>query len=422
MRRSYTNTEVLATADLGLSLEELRDWSLEEVARAGAKMVLEVALSEEVAEFLGRGRYERSESVRGYRNGKRKRNIQTGCGVAEVLMPKVTGAAEPFRSSVLPAFKRKSEKLTETMALLYAEGLSTRDFGRALSGLWGKTGLTRSSVSRANKILYEQFGEWKRRDLSGDDVLYLFLDGVYLKMRIGNSPAEGALVAHGITREGRRVLLAVMLGGRESEDSWTALLLNMEERGLKPPSLVVSDGNPGLIKALKTLWRGVPRQRCTAHKTRNVLNRVPRKRHAEVKRELNKIFYAANLEEALQAVKSFAAKFGHVFPAACGTLRKDLEDCLTFYRYPQEHWKRIRTSNVIERAFKEVRRRTNVVGRFPTEASALTLIWATLEQDRLRWKGVIMDERILLAIEKAKEEANTEKIDLSILDIYLDAA
>lgn len=423
MSKSYTKMEELSTSDLGLSLEEMRDWSLEEMARAGAKMVLEVAMAEEVAEFLGRKRYERAESGRrGYRNGKRARRIQTGCGMVDIEAPKVTGAPDGFRSAVLPAYKRKSAKMNETMAQLYAEGLSTRDFERALGDLWGESGLSRSSVSRANKILHEQFAAWRRRDLSGDEVLYLFLDGVYLKMRIGNSAAEAVLVAHGVTREGKRRLFGVVLGGRESEESWKALLLNMEGRGLKPPSLVVHDGNPGLAKALKTTWKGTPRQRCIAHKMRNVLNRVPKKRQAEVKRELTKIFYAANLEEALEVIKAFAARYGAAFPAACGVLRKDLEDCLTFYRFPQEHWKRLRTSNVIERAFKEVRRRTNVIGRFPTEMSALALMWATLEQDRMRWNGVRMDERILVAIEKAKEEANSEAIDLSILDIYLDAA
>jgi len=423
MSRSYTKMEELSTADLGLSLDEVRQWSLEEVARAGAKMVLEAALAEEVREFLGRNRYERMDSERpGYRNGKRTRRVQTGCGMVDVEAPKVTGTALPFRSETLPAFKRRSAKMEETMAALYAEGLSTRDFGRALGGFWGDTGLSRSSVSRANKILYEQFGAWRKRDLSGEDVPYLFLDGVYLKMRIGNCAAEAVLVAHGVTREGKRMLFGVVLGGRESEESWKALLLSMEERGLRPPSLVVTDGNPGLIKALKTTWKGVPRQRCIAHKIRNVLSRVPKKHQAEVKREVTKIFYAANLEEALQAVKAFAAKYGNAFPAACGILAKDLADCLTFYRFPQEHWKRLRTSNVIERAFKEVRRRTNVVGRFPTERSALTLIWATLEQNRLSWNGVRMDERILLAVEKAKEEANSQTVDLSILDIYLDAA
>ena len=229
-------------------------------------------------------------------------------------------------------------------------------------------------------------------------------------------------MAHGITATGKRVLLGIVLGGRESEASWTSLLTNLEDRGLEPPALVIHDGNPGLIKALKAVWRDVPRQRCIAHKMRNVLDRIPKRHQAKVKRELHKIFYAADLAGALIAVKRFAAKFGREFPAACGTLAKDLRDCLTFYRFPQAHWKRLRTSNVIERAFREVRRRTDVVGRFPDEMAALTLIWATLEQDRLKWRGVRMDDDIRVMIDEAGKGVNAQALDLSALDVYLEAA
>jgi transposase-like protein len=336
-------------------------------------------------------------------------------------MPKVTGALLPHRSEVLPAWTRRSQDLTEVLSLLYAEGLSTRDFRRALGGFWGEAGLSRSSVSRANAALYEAFRQWRRRDLSGEEVLYLFLDGVYLKMRVGNCGAEAVLVAHGITSAGKRVLLGLILGGRESEDSWRALLENLTGRGLKPPALVVHDGNQGLIKSLKSAWPRVPRQRCIAHKIRNVLDRVPKKHQAEVKRALVKIFYAADLDEALEAVQAFAAKYGRSFPAACGVLAKDLADCLVFYRFPQEHWRRLRTSNVIERAFREVRRRTDVVGRFPGEMAALVLIWATLEEDRLVWRGVQMDDGLRLRIVEASRTA-AERIDVSVLDRYLEAA
>jgi transposase-like protein len=417
----YKKIEELSTADLGFSLDELKGRSLEEFSRQGAKLLLEVALAEEVAELLGRSRYERTADGSGYRNGHRRRRVQTGAGPVEIEMPKVTGALLPHRSEVLPAWKRRSADLTDVLPLLYAEGLSTRDFRRALGGFWGDAGLSRSSISRANAALYEAFRQWRRRDLSGDEVLYLFLDGVYLKMRVGNSAAEAALAAHGITSSGKRVLLGLILGGRESEDSWHALLENLSGRGLKAPALVVHDGNPGLIKALKGAWPRVPRQRCIAHKIRNVLQRVPRKHQTEVKRALTKIFYAPDLEEALEAVKAFAARYGKAFPAACGVLAKDLADCLTFYRFPQEHWKRLRTSNVIERAFREVRRRTDVVGRFPGEMAALVLIWATLEEDRLAWRGVRMDDRLRLRIAEASKVAG-ERIDVSVLDRYLEAA
>jgi transposase-like protein len=423
MRKGYRKLEEMSTADLGFSLDEVRGRSLAELARMGGKLLLEVAMREEVAECLGRERYERSgEAVTGYRNGHRRRRVQMGAGPIEVDIPKITGALLPLRSEVLPAFKRRTAELEEVIAQLYAEGLSTRDFRRALGGFWGEAGLSRSSVSRANETLKDAFSAWRKRDLSSEEVLYLFLDGVYLKMHVGNSAAEAVLVAHGVTVEGKRVLFGAMLGGRESEDSWKGLLLDLEGRGMKAPSLVVHDGNTGLIKALRCVWKDVPRQRCIAHKIRNVLDRVPKKHQARVKKELVKVFYAASLEEALAQVKVFAEKFGKEFPAACGTLAKDLRDCLTFYRFPQQHWKRLRTSNVIERAFREVRRRTDVVGRFPGEMAALTLIWATLEQDRMQWRGVQMDEELRGRIVQAAREVISEKLDLSVLDRYLEAA
>jgi putative transposase len=413
----------MSSKELGLSLEALRGRTFDEFARMGAKLIIETAMTEEITDFLGRHRYERGEGLLGgYRNGKRPRDVQTGSGTIEIAVPKIKGAAVPFHSEVLPAWERRSRELEDTIPLLYAEGLSTRDFERALGGLWGEAGLSRSSVSRANKTLHAQFSAWRQRDLSTEEVLYVFLDGVYLKMRIGKSPAEAVLAAHGITATGKRVLLGMILGSVESEESWKDLLLNLERRGLKAPALVIHDGNPGLIKALKAVWRDVPRQRCIAHKIRNVLSRVSKNELSEVKRELVKIFYAADAQGAQKAINAFAAKFGARFPSACGVLRRDLDDCLTFYRFPQMHWKRLRTSNVIERAFREVRRRTDVVGRFPNEMSALALVWATIEQDRLVWRGVQMDDELRAKVVQGRDEAMCVKFDLKVLDVYLEAA
>jgi transposase-like protein len=415
--------EEMSSAEAGLELDKLTKMGLEELARLGVKQLLETVLEEEVSAALGRARYQRlDEEQQGYRNGSRKRQVQFGSGLVELARPKVTGAKESFRSKVLPAWKRRSAEIEEAIPLLYAEGLSTRDFRRALGGLWGQTGLSRSSISRANKALYESFRAWRLRDLSGVELVYLFLDGVYLKMRVGGTEAEAVLVAHGVTAEGKREMVGLMLGGRESEASWKALLSNLEIRGLRPPALVVSDGNAGLIKALKNAWPEVPRQRCIAHRIRNILERVPRRHQGEVKRELVKIFYGANLEEALAATRAFVGKFGPRYPAACGVLAKDLADCLTFYCFPQEHWKRLRTSNVIERAFREVRRRTDVVGRFPNESSALVLLWATLEQDRLKWRGLRIPEEVRQRIAAGSEKAIKEKLDLKFLEEYLEAA
>lgn len=425
MRRKYEAPADLSIADLGLTMEDLQGSPLDELARCGAKLILETALREEILDFLGRDRYARQgeASYPGYLNGHRPRKVQLGSGEVEVRAQKVTGASSSFSSKVLPAFSGRSEALREIIPLLYAEGLSTRDFKRALKPLWKGAGLSRSSVSRANEQLRESFKAWKQRDLREIELVYLFLDAVMLKMRIGSYPAEAVLVAHGICSDGNRVVLGLMLGGCESTESWKAFLHDLVDRGLRPPSLVIGDGNGGLIRAVKTVWPDVPRQRCTAHKVRNILDRVPQKHRAEVKRALGKIFHAPCREEAVSAVKSFIEENGKRFAMACETLCRDLYDCLTFYSFPQAHWKRIRTSNVIERAFREVRRRTDVIGRFPDEQSALVLVFAVLEEDRLKWRGIRMDDELRAAAISASETLK-KQADFRIreVDKYLKAA
>lgn len=396
---------------------------LDEAAVQGARLILQTALEAEVDEFLGRSRYDRSDDGRvGYRNGHRKRKLTCGSGSFEVKVPKITGAEEPFSVQSVPAYQRTSDKILETIPELYAEGLSTRDFDRALGSFWQEAGLSKSSISRANKKLHQQFEAWRRRDLSGHNVLYLFLDGVNERMRFGSSEKEGILVAHAILEDGSRELLALELGPRETEEAWRSLLESMISRGLKKPKLVISDGAPGLIKAVKTTWRSVPRQRCTAHKTRNVLNRVPRKHQPRVKRDLRKIFHATGLAEAKREIGRFLKTYGDEFPTACEVLARDIEDCLTFYEFPEAHWKRIRTSNVIERSFKEVRRRTRVVGRFPNEKSALALVWASIEQDRLKWRGVRIDPLMIERVQKAVAALSKKPIQVPAAKSFLKAA
>ena len=392
MRKGYDKRTELAMEDLGMDLEEVRGNSLDFFAREGARLILTVAVNEEVKGFLGREWYERKETARrGYRNGKRKRTFQCGSGEVEVPVPRVSDSEVPFRSGIVSSWKKKSEALLATIPLLYVEGLSTRDFRRALKPLMGEAGFSKSTISRINQELKEQFKAWRKRDLSGEDLLVLFIDGVHMGTHQGRKEKDAILVAHGIRRDGTRVLLSVVYGGRECTDSWKSMLHDMIERGLKPPALVVSDGNPGLIRAVKDIWPGVARQRCTKHRTENVVKRIPKMRQEEVRNAVKKIFYANSLEEAQEAAKRFSDRYRNEFPEACRVLGTDLADCLTYYRFPPRWWKRIRTSNVIERAFKEVRRRTNVVGRFPTPMSALVIVWSVLEKDRLKWRGIHID-------------------------------
>jgi transposase-like protein len=403
VERGYRKPPVLAIEDLGLELGELRGDPVEELARYGARLVLMSCLEAEVTEQLGAGRYERRVSRCGSRNGHRLRKVACGVGGLAVEYPKVRDTEAPFRSAILGAWQRKSRTLLSTLPSLYVEGLSTRDFERALSPLWEEAGISRSTISRANEEIKGAFEAWRGRRLAGEEVVYLFLDGYYEGVRLGVKEKEAILVAHGITRAGRRVLLGVYLGCQEGTESWKLALQDLVGRGLPQPLLVVSDGNPGLIRAVKETWPTVLRQRCTVHRTRNVLGRVPKKDHKRIRQALNRIFYAASLEEALSAAEEFAGRWQNLYPSAVETLGRDLADCLTFFRFPPRHWKRLRTSNSLERCLREVRRRTRVVGRFPTEISALSLVWSVMDQDSNNWRGMVMDAEHVRLLEAAVE-------------------
>jgi len=423
MKKGYHKGQELTMSELGLglSLEELAGQPLELFAREGAKLLLMVGLEEEVNGFLKRRPYERNHDgdFCGYRNGHRERQVSCGAGEIEVAMPRVSDTREAFHSQLLEAWQRRSKLLEETIPLLYVEGLSTRDFKRALKPLWGKSGLSRSSISRANRALKEAFNNWRRRDLSLEEIIYLFLDGIYLGVRGNSRDMEAVLVAHGITRQGKRVVLHLSLGGRESTESWKGVLNDLVERGLRRPQLLITDGNQGLLKAIKDIWPEVPRQRCAVHRIRNVLARVPKKRQDEVRKALHRIFYAACLDDARDEARQFLSHYGREFPTACETLATHLEECLTFYRFPERHWKHIRTSNVIERAFKEVKRRTRVVGRFPNETSALVMVFSLLEEERVKWQKVGMRAEDIAWIEEASKALEQEPIKLEFLEEVL---
>ena len=417
MEKGYHKGQDLTMSEVGLSLEELAGQPLELIAREGAKLLLTIALEEEVTERLMRRPYERSQGkVRGYRNGHRERQVSCGAGIIEIPVPRVSDTEETFCSRLLEAWQRRSKLLEETIPLLYVEGLSTRDFKRALKPLWGKSGLSRSSVSRANKALKEAFNNWRHRDLSLEEIIYLFLDGIYLGVRGNSRNKEAVLVAHGITRQGKRVVLHLSLGGKESTESWKGALNDLVERGLRRPQLIVTDGNQGLLKAIKDIWPEVARQRCAVHRIRNVLARVPKKKQDEIRKAVTRIFYAACLDDARDEARQFLSRYSREFPTACEVLAKHLEECLTFYRFPERHWKHIRTSNVIERSFKEVKRRTRVVGRFPNETSALVMVFSLLEEKRMKWQKVGMRAEDIAWIEETSKALEQEPIRLEFLE------
>jgi transposase-like protein len=404
--RAYRKPEPLATVS-DVNLAHLAAQSedgdpLDLLLREGAKLLLEAALQAEIDERLGRGRYEKRDAGQeGYRNGARTRRLTSGVGELEVAVPRVRDTAEPFVSQVLPQRVQITSGVRAFLPELYKGGLSMRDFAPALAEHLGSAGLSKSAVSRTCAQLKEDFAAWGQRSLADEEVVYLYIDGVYLAVRQKSREKEGVLVAHGVRADGSRVLLAVALGYRESTANWKDFLDELIRRGLRPPKLVICDGNPGMLRAIGEAWPETGLQRCIAHRMRNVLDKCPKAHWEAVKRGLRAIFYAADEAEARAMAAKFAERWEREFPAMTRCLVSALDSCLTFYRFPAEHWPRIRTSNLLERCFKEVRRRTNVVGRFPTEDSALTLVWAVIVGDTAKWRGVKMAGPTLRLIEQA---------------------
>jgi len=389
---------------------------LGDLVREGARLMLQTALEMEVEEFLGREYYQRGKRKRnGYRNGAYTRPVKTIAGNITVDKPKVRDTEEEFHSEIIRAWQRRCDELSAVIPRLYIEGLSTRDFQRALKAFWGESGLSRNTISRMNLRLHEEFEAWRKRDLSGEEILFLFLDGLYAGVRFGTSEKEAVLVAHGYRKDGSRVVLGITFGGRESTSSWSDLLHNLEKRGLRQPILVISDGNPGLIAALKDIWPDLPRQRCIKHRMKNILDKVPKSVREEVRKALNAIWYAEDEKAALDKAREFVNQYGKKYEAATECLVECLADCLTFFRFPEKYWRHIRTSNLLERTFREVRRRTKVIGRFPTETSALVVIYGVLTLDSPKWRGIDLDAEAIIKIEDVSKKLRENPIQLDFI-------
>ena len=379
--------------------------SLAELTRRGAKMMLEVGIEEEIMAFLGRDYYERRTDQEGSRSGSKPRTIKVGCGDIEIVMPKVRDAGGPFHSELLPPRVTRMDEIRDIIPLLYMNGISTRKVKKSVEKLLGKRGLSHQNIIRITEKVVEEFKQWKRRDLTELKVAYLILDGTRLAVRAGTREKEAVLVAWGFLEDGSLEPLSISLGSQESYNAWKWFLEDMVKRGLQEPILVVIDGCPGLIKAVKEVFPVSDIQRCTKHKTENVLDKVLKEDREKVKDSLRKIFYAPTYDHAKEAVELFKGKWGRKYCSAVEILTEDIELCLTYYKYPYLHWKRIRTTNVVERSFGEVKRRTKGIGRFQDEQRALAMVYWQLKE--LRWYGVNMTKEaraILAAIKVSKLE------------------
>ena len=363
--------------------------SLSELAKLGAKLIIQRAVEDEFDAWLGRARYERRPDYQrglnnygnGLRNGYRPRKVQTLEGELELEAPQVRAAAEPFVSRLFPRATKvlRTEPLRAMVIGAFVRGLSMRDV-ESLCEQAGLGKLSKSTASRICQELRERFERFKRRDLYEVRLAALFLDAVFLPVR-PDGPKEGVLVAWGFTEEGERVLLSVMLGMRESHEDWLELGRDLIGRGLGAPLLVVADGAPGLIKAVEQCWPASDRQHCAVHRARNLVAKLP-----EAERERIRLAYWEALDEAtderdaqerLKGLISGLDRAGYAAAARC--LADDLSALVVHLRYPGRHRRRWRSTNMLERSFGEVKRRTKVIGRFPGETSCLTLVWAVLD-------------------------------------------
>jgi transposase-like protein len=377
--------------------------SLAELTRMGAKMMLQVAVEEEITAYLARDHYERTASARGRRNGSKPRTVKIGSGDIKIRMPQARDSGGPFHSRILPPRVTQMDEIQEIIPLLYMNGLSTRKVRKAVGKLIGKKGLSHQNVVRISGKIVEEFNIWKKRDLSTLKPVYLILDGIRLGVRAETSEKEAVLVAWAFMEDGSRQLVSVSLGNRESYNAWKGFLEDLIKRGMSEPMLTIIDGCPGLIKAVDEVFPGCDKQRCTKHRTENVLDKVLEQDKASVKESVRKVFYASTYEHAKEAVEMFKKKWTMKYPSAVECLTEDIESCLTYYRYPYAHWKRIRTTNVVERSFKEVKRRVRTAGRFYNEERALTMVYWQLNE--LNWNGVSMGKEamaILTSIRASK--------------------
>ena len=363
--------------------------SLSELARLGARLIIQRAVEDEFDAWLGRARYERrpvhQRGLRNYdsglRNGFRQRRVQTLEGELRVEIPQVREAAEPFVSKLFPCSTKvlRTEPLRAMVIGAFVRGLSMRD----IESLCEKAGLGKLSKTTASRIcteLRERFEAFKRRDLYEVQLAALFLDAVFLSVR-PNGPKEGVLVAWGFTEAGERVLLAVMLGMRESHEDWLALGRDLIARGLGAPLLVVADGAPGLIKAVEQCWPASDRQRCAVHRVRNLLAKLPERERERVRsaywQALDDATDERDGQQRVHGLVDELDKAGYTAAAKC--LADDLDALVVHLRYPPRHRRRWRSTNLLERSLGEVKRRTKVMGRLPGEDSCLTLVWAVLD-------------------------------------------
>jgi putative transposase len=369
---------------------------LSTLAHLGLKQILQQALEQEQEDFLGRGRYERQEHStqkgRSYRNGYEDSTLATAEGEVSVRMPQVRGGGAPYRSKLMEFLSGNSEALERLVIEMYARGLSTRDVEECFRDTnTGELMISRSAVSEITDRLWEDYRTFCERELSEIEVEYLFLDAVYESLRRYGAK-EGVLAAWCISTDGRKVLLHLAVGNKESEKCWVEFLREMVGRGLRMPTSITSDGAPGLVNAIEGVFSKSLRIRCWYHKLGNIRSKVPAEGAEELLAHARAVRDAPTHKAGEAQAASLIERFGGPYPAAVKSFADDLEASLAHLKLPVRHRINVRTTNLLERSFLEERRRTKVIPRLLDEKSAMKLVFATLMRVSERWSRVSISE------------------------------
>jgi putative transposase len=385
-------TDEAARSELAMSLDEL--------AREGARRMLAGALEAEVDAYITA--FAELVGERGHRLVRRNghapaRQVATGAGQVEVVRPRVndrrvdpeTGQRQQFHSQILPRWVRRSPKVAAVLPLLYLHGLSSSDFVPALEELFGSAaGLSASVITRLCEQWQAEREAFAQRDLSEVDYVYCWADGVHFSIRLGDQGRLCCLVIVGVRADGRKELVAVADGTRESTDDWAELLRALRRRGMRAPVVMVGDGALGLWRALREVFPATREQRCWVHMTRNVLGALPTSVQAGARRALNEIILAEDRSHAERAIEAFAADYGVKWPKAVAKVTGETERLLCFFDYPAEHWIHLRTTNPIESSFSPVRARTRVTKGPGTKDTGLAMVFKLLQAAEGRWRAV----------------------------------
>jgi putative transposase len=382
---------------------------LDQLVRNGAQQMLQAAIEAEVNEFLVTHEDHRNEDGKRLvvRNGyKPTREIITGAGRLEIQQPRVRDNTSEkakrvqFTSSILPPYLRRSKSIEELIPWLYLKGISTGDFKEALQSLLGEDtkGLSPNVIVRLKETWGQEYDQWSRRDLSDKHYVYVWADGIHVNVRLEDkeNQRQCMLVLMGATPDGHKELIAVVDGYRESEQSWYELLVDLKHRGLKmEPKLAIGDGALGFWAALRKVFGKTREQRCWFHKMGNVLNKMPKSVQPKAKTALQEIWMAATREAARKAYQTFLEKYEAKYPEACACLKKDYDVLLTFYDFPAEHWRHLRTTNPIESTFATIRLRHRRTKGCGTRRASLTMMFKLAQSAQKKWRRLNGSEKII---------------------------